>query len=236
MESGEIDRLVTTDGYLVVNKPGGVLTQAPPEIDSMEHRVRRWRVENGDTDRRPYVGIPHRLDRPASGVMLFGLDPKSTKALATQFEKREVSKTYWAIVSGHVDPEHGVWSDYMRKVPGEARSEIVESAHPDAQYARLKYKTILMLDVATLLEIQLETGRTHQIRLQTSSRSHPIWGDESYGATHEFGPTTTDFRKRWIALHARRLVFTDPVSKRRVDVTAPLPQSWQDVEPLAAIE
>lgn len=235
MESSSLDRLLTTEDYLVVNKPGGLLTQAPPEIDSLEERVREWRRQAGSQDRRPYVGIPHRLDRPASGAMLFGLNPQATKALASQFEFRQVEKTYWAIATGVVDPAHGIWSDYMRKMPGEARSEIVDKSHECAQFARLRYRTILLLDGATLLEIALETGRTHQIRLQASSREHPLWGDEMYGATHGFGTRFGDTRKRWIALHARSISFQDPATRRRVEITAPLPAFWTELEPLQGL-
>lgn len=240
-------------GYVAVLKPGGLLTQAPPEIDSMEEQVRDWlwqrAEERGESIDRPYVGIPHRLDRPASGVMLFGIMPRATKRLAEQFEKRVIQKTYWAIVRGSVDPEHGTWSDYMRKIPELPQSEIVPPDHPDAQFARLKYRTLAQLDGASLLEIELETGRTHQIRLQTSSRGNAIFGDQQYGSSVEFGPQTTDQRMRWIALHARRIRFQEPTdfapsadgSKRQLkqgsfrEIIAPLPECWREIPLLAGL-
>ena len=114
----------------------------------------------------------------------------------------------------------------MRKVPDEARSEIVAADHPDAKLAKLKYRTISSNGSATLLQIELITGRTHQIRLQCGSRGLPILGDALYGSEEKFGPETADLRKRWIALHARRLAFQHPISKEPVDQTAPLPTWW----------
>lgn len=221
------DILVEDERFLVVNKPGGLLTQAPPEIDSLEDSVRDWLRERQDDSSRPYVGIPHRLDRPASGVMIVGRDRKSTKALSSQFEMRRVEKTYWALVEGSVENGHGQWTDYLRKLPNEARSEIVKGDAEGAQFARLRYKVLLPLPTATLLEIELETGRTHQIRLQSASRFHPILGDDMYGSTMQFGPQTDDSRQRWIALHARRLVFFHPKTDQRVEVVAPLPIHWR---------
>ena len=212
---------------IVIAKPGGLLTQAPPDIDSVEARLRdRFAQEQPDSTQKPYVGVPHRLDRPASGAMVMVRHPKPTRKIAEQFERRSVEKTYWAIVSGQLDQDSGSWSDFMRKVPDEARSEIVPSDHPDAQYALLHYKVLDRCEDATWIEIRLETGRTHQIRLQSGSRQFPILGDEQYGSTIAFGPQTADPRGRWIALHARSLVFEHPTLKRRVTIEAPLFEPW----------
>ena len=121
-----------------------------------------------------------------------------------------MEKKYWAVVAGRVTPDSGTWTDYQRKVPGEPRSEIVDPAHPDAQQAILHYKVLSHNDRFSFLEIELETGRTHQIRLQASAHGHPLVGDELYGSALPFGPATDDTRMRWIALHARRLAFLHP--------------------------
>lgn len=220
--------LLLDDGPLVVMaKPGGLLTQAPPDIDSVEAQVRDWWSESLDVSaKKPFVGVPHRLDRPASGAIAMTRTPKAARRMADQFELREVDKTYWALVSGSVPEDFGDWSDFMRKVPNEARSEIVSSEHPDAQYALLKFKVLARSSEITWLEIRLETGRTHQIRLQCGSRGFPILGDEQYGSLVEFGPKSVDPRDRWIALHARRLAFVHPTEKRRVEVQAPLFDCW----------
>ncbi|MCA9105951.1 MAG: RNA pseudouridine synthase, partial [Planctomycetales bacterium] len=195
MLSPEVPVLLDDGPLVVMSKPGGLLTQAPPDIDSLEARVREWFGEaQGTGGKRPFVGVPHRLDRPASGAIAMTRTPKAARRMADQFELREVDKTYWAIVSGHVEPAVGEWSDFMRKVPQEARSEVVSDEHPDAQYAMLKYRVLASDTEFSWLEIRLETGRTHQIRLQCGSRGFPILGDSQYGSAAEFGPVVTDPR------------------------------------------
>jgi 23S rRNA pseudouridine1911/1915/1917 synthase len=244
------DLLCCRGNWLAINKPGGVLTQAPPGIDSIELRAYRWRekqvrrAELGVQDaampyiRRaepelqdavvPYIGVPHRLDRPVSGVMLLGLSRNLTRKLSELFQRREVSKHYWAVVEGAVDSEAGTWSDFMRKIPDQARSEIVSAEHPEAQLAVLNYRVLGRAAGLTWLRVELETGRTHQIRLQCSARGHPVIGDELYGSQSAFGPSTTDLRERWIGLHARRLSFRDPggSGNERLDLVAPLYTPW----------
>lgn len=219
------------ENWVAINKPGGVLTQAPPGIDSIELRVFRWREEQagGSTASGPYVGVPHRLDRPVSGVILLGLSRNMTRKLAELFQRREVTKHYWAVVEGEVAGEAGTWSDFMRKIPDEARSEVVPADHPEAQLAVLNYRVLGRSSGRTWLRIELETGRTHQIRLQCSSRGYPIWGDELYGARTPFGPQTADLRERWIGLHARRLSFREPGGQAGAMVTlvAPLFTPWE---------
>jgi 23S rRNA-/tRNA-specific pseudouridylate synthase len=225
------DLLVRRDNWIAVNKPAGVLTQAPPGIDSVELRVYRWRQSQLDcfANDACYVGVPHRLDRPVSGVMLLGLSRNMTRKLAELFQRREVTKHYWAVVEGEFAGDAGTWSDFMRKIPDEARSEIVAAEHPDAQLAVLNYQVLGRAAGLTWLRIELETGRTHQIRLQCSARGYPIIGDELYGARMAFGPQTQDTRERWIGLHARRLSFREPGGQagQVCTLVAPLYVPWE---------
>lgn len=224
------DFLERRENWVAINKPGGVLTQAPPGIDSVELRVFRWRQQQaGAEPTSPYVGVPHRLDRPVSGVMLLGLTRNMTRRLSDLFQRREVSKYYWAVVEGEVPEDAGSWSDYMRKIPDEARSEVVTAEHPEAQIAILNYRVLGRADGLTWMRIDLETGRTHQIRLQAGSRGFPILGDALYGSTREFGPQTADLRERWIGLHARRLSFREPGGGggQLISAIAPLFACWQ---------
>lgn len=224
MSFGDEVELLWEDGpCLVFNKPPGLLTQAPPGIDSLETRIKRWLMRRGELAAPPYLATIHRLDRPASGVILFATKINAARKLSLQFEHREVSKTYWALVEGRVEPTAGRWVDWMRKVEGEPRSEISAPDAPDAQEARLSYRVVREAGESTLLEIELETGRTHQIRLQASAHGHPLYGDELYGSRTPFGPPTPDERARWIALHARSLTFLNPVSKQPVTVAADPP-------------
>ena len=214
---------------VAVCKPGGLLTQAPSGIDSMEVRLKRYLAEKQNITGKVYLGVPHRLDRPASGVMVFAKDKKSARFLAEQFQRRQVRKIYWTLVSGNVNPTSETWQDWMRKVPDEARSEICEQSDDGAQKAILHQEVIHRLPESSLLQIRLETGRSHQIRVQSSSRGFPIHGDELYGSPLPFGPQTEDMRLRWMALHARELTIVDPQSKQEIALTADLPEHWPKI-------
>lgn len=212
---------------LAINKPGGLLTQAPPGIDSMELRIKRiLRADQVDLSKKTYVGVPHRLDRPVSGIMLFGKNKGATRLLSAQFQQRTVQKVYWAVVEGELNEPSGQWTDHMRKLPDAARSEIVDDTHEQAQFAELSYDVLGIAEGLSWLRIRLGTGRTHQIRLQASSRGFPILGDHQYHSGREFGPTTDDLRARWISLHARRIEFGVPNTARRADLIAPLSSHW----------
>jgi len=154
---------------------------------------------------------------------------KGARKISRQFERRLVRKTYWAAVEGLVDPAEGTWADWLRKIPGEARVEIVMEGHPEAQHAVLKYRTIGRTTLGSWLEIEPETGRMHQIRVQAASRGWPILGDAQYGSRVAFGAQDEDIRKRAIGLHARSLTFVLPVTQRELTIVAPLGQAWQDL-------
>jgi 23S rRNA pseudouridine1911/1915/1917 synthase len=211
---------------LVIAKPGGILTQSPPGIDSLEIRVKQFLKDRDQPSHSVYLGVPHRIDRPASGALVLAKNAKAARRLSEQFEDRTVKKTYWAIVEADVTAESGTWEDHVRKVPGEARAEIVGEEHPGARRAILHYKVRARLTGGTWLEIQLETGRTHQIRIQAAHRNHPIMGDAQYGSHVSFGPPNEDPRRHWIALHSRQLEFHHPTTRERIEVTAPLPPAW----------
>lgn len=215
---------------LAVNKPGGLLTQAPRGIDSLEWRVKAYLTETEGRGENGYLGVPHRLDRPVSGVILFGKHSRATRRLSEQFEARTIDKTYWAVVQGDVPDDEGTWTDYMRKVPDRALAEIVSPINPDAREAILHYRVLNRFEHAgqafSQLEIKLETGRMHQIRLQASVHGHAILGDATYGSTVPFGEHFDDDRRREIALHARSIAFEHPMTREPVEITAPLPAVW----------
>ena len=213
---------------LVVNKPAALLTQGPPGVDSLELRVRRFYKEREGKAGNIYLGVPHRLDRPVSGAIVFARNERAAQRLSKQFEERQVKKVYWALVEGTLSPDCGAWTDHMRKIAGEARSEICAAVDDGAQSASLEYRILEQIDNGSLLEIELGTGRTHQIRVQAASRGHAVVGDRFYGANSDFGMPTGDERERCIALHARRLIFRDPMIDEIVDAIAPLPSYWPE--------
>ena len=215
---------------LVVNKPAGLATQAPRQFDSLEARVRAYLDDQAASGTTPYVGIPHRLDRCVSGIVLFAKRKKAAQRLARQFEHRQVAKTYQAIVKGTPREVEGTWTDYVRKVPDEARSETVANSHPDAKRAVLHYVVKYQTSEFTHLRIRLETGRMHQIRLQCGSRQLPVLGDELYGSQQPFGPAWEHERERCIALHASTISVEHPKTRERQEFSAPLPAYWPSAD------
>jgi len=226
MNAPGFDVLYELHPCLVVAKPPGLLTQAPPGIDSLEVRIKDFLRSRDDEPGDVYLGVPHRIDRPASGAMVFGRNRRATRRLAEQFEHRLVKKIYWACVEGQVTPLAGAWRDFLRKVPGQPRAEVVPPDHPHAQVAVLQYRVLETSAWGSWLRIELETGRTHQIRVQAASRGHPVLGDAQYGAVLPFGVQHEDTRLRAIALHARTLEFRHPKTRGPVSTTAPLPADW----------
>jgi len=241
----DFDILYEAGPCLAINKPAGLLTQAPRWIDSLERRIKKYLAETEGRPENGYLGIPHRLDRPVSGVILFGKHSRAAHRLAKQFEKREVKKRYWAVVAGTVEPSTGTWIDFMRKIPDVPQGEIVPEDHPDARKGVLHYTVLQSLTFkntsttllpitllpVTLLEIELETGRMHQIRLQSSIRGYPILGDAMYGSTIPFDEHFEDERYRSIALHAVSISFCDPMTRQPVTLHAPLPETWHHFTP-----
>ncbi len=216
---------------LVVNKPAGLLTQAPRGIDSIEIWVKEFyrHREGKDPEANIYLGLAHRIDRPVTGALVFGRHVRATRKLCSQFQNRTVSKVYWAYVEGHVTPAEGTWTDFLHKRHGMAQAEVVEKDHPAAKHAVLHYRVLWHGPQGSWLEIELETGRTHQIRVQSGSRGHAVMGDEQYGSMQPFGVQHVDVRDRGIALHARQLGFNHPMTGEPVDVVAPLPEYWDEL-------
>ncbi len=228
------DILLEDGPVLVVRKPAGIATQAPPGIDSLETRLRAFIRQREAKVGNFYLGIPHRLDRPVTGAMVFARHVRAAQRLSRQFEARTVRKLYWAAVAGRVEPDAGTWTDTLWKVYGHPRTQVVAASHPHGQRAVLHYRTISHHSHGSVLEIELETGRTHQVRIQAASRGYPVLGDEMYGSQLPFGLPCEDLRERQIALHARLLEFDHPMSRKRVSQTAQVDAAWEPVGSITA--
>ena len=211
---------------LVVNKPPGLLTQAPRGIDSLELWVRDFYRRREQIEGNFYLGIIHRLDRPVTGAIAFGRNVRATQRLARQFQQRTVDKTYWALVEGAPREEQGTWIDSLHKRHGMAQAIVVPEDDPRGKHAVLHYHVRWSGAGLSWLEIALETGRTHQIRVQAASRGLYVLGDTQYGAERGFGEQKVDERERAIALHARSLAFRHPMRDEQVEITAPLAPDW----------
>src|SRR6476646_6281544 len=177
------------DPHLIaVSKPAPLMTQAPAGVPSLEAMVKAYIKEKYAKPAGVYLGIPHRLDRPVSGAVVFCRNTKAAQRVAEQFQRHAVTKVYWAWVEGLVADDAGEWRDFVRKVADQAKAEIVP---PDAEGAKeaITAFTVLRRDAdATLLELTPRTGRMHQLRLQAAARGHPVLGDPLYGSTRLFGP------------------------------------------------
>src|SRR6516162_9674808 len=212
---------------LAAAKQAALLTQGvPPGIPTLESMVKAYLKEKYHKAGNVYLGIPHRLDRPVSGVVLFARNTKAARRLAEQFQRHQVRKVYWAVVDGEVTPDEGTWEDWLRKRAEEARSERVGPDDPIARHAVLGYRRLGGGPGWSLLEIEPRTGRMHQIRVQAAVRGRPVRGDVLYGSRQPFGPPAELPRDRVIALHGRGLTFLHPIRYEPVTVTAPLPETW----------
>jgi 23S rRNA pseudouridine1911/1915/1917 synthase len=227
-ESG-FEVLYEEGSCVAVAKRGGLLTQAARGIDSLEVRIKKFLMAREKREGGVYLGMVHRLDRPVSGVLVMGTNRRTARRLAEQFQGRMVHKVYWALVEGRFEEDEGTWRDYLRKIPNVAHAEVVEENSPGAREAILKYHVVQRRDNLTWLQLQLETGRMHQIRVQAAARGCPIVGDQQYGAKLTFGPQCEDVRERLIGLHARELGFRQPKSWERILVEAPLPTPWHEL-------
>ena len=167
--------------------------------------------------------------RPVSGAIVLAKHVRAARRISEQFEARTVHKLYWACVSGRVEPAEGTWVDHLWKVHGQAQSQVVAEDHPGARRAVLHYRTLGSTEQATWLQIELETGRTHQVRVQAANRGWPVIGDRMYGSQTPFGPQHDDERLLAIALHARSLALDHPMTHEPVAIEAPLPAVWKEL-------
>ncbi|NMC21961.1 MAG: RluA family pseudouridine synthase [Thermogutta sp.] len=205
---------------LVVNKPAGLATMGLPAgkatlLTTLKDFIRRRDAKSGNV----YLGIVSRLDVPVSGAVLVAKTSKAAARLAEQFRLRSVEKTYWAVVEDGPRVREGRLRHWLRGDPRFRRVHVTHRGNPDAQEASLLVRRLAAQRGLALLEIELETGRKHQIRAQLSAEGMPIVGDRKYGSCRPFG--------QGIALHARRLAFIHPTEGRPVTVTAPLPGPWR---------
>lgn len=212
--------IVYEDNHLViVNKRAGEIVQGDKTGDKpLSEMVKDYLKEKYNKPGNVFCGVVHRIDRPVSGLVIFARTSKALERLNKMFRDGDIHKTYRALVQGHLDPEESMLEDYLVSDGRINKTFITDSSNPDAKLSRLHYKTIAKADRYSLLEINLLTGRKHQIRAQLSAAGHPIKGDLKYGARRSN-------RDGGISLQAYRIQFTHPVSKNPIDLTVPEPLS-----------
>jgi 23S rRNA-/tRNA-specific pseudouridylate synthase len=226
--------LFETNGVLAVCKPAGLPTQAPWGIESVESLIRRQKFQSlfkesiatgGKRHPGGFLGVPHRLDRAVSGIMLLASTPRAARQLSRQFERREIRKTYVAIVKPRMGEAFKVepffWQDEIRKVPNEPRVEIVKSSDGNTKLAQTRGRVLASRGGFYALELHPETGRMHQLRVQAARHGMPIVGDSLYDNVSAEDIDT--IRNRPIALHARSIEYVDPESNQSLIARAPIP-------------
>ncbi len=212
----EIDHLIFIDNHIiVVRKPAGMLIQGDKTGDTTLFEITKTYIKK--KFKKPgnvYLGLVHRLDRPVSGVIVFARTSKAAVRLNEQIRNRKIKKTYWTLVQGK-PPKKGEFVDYINR--NEMTSTI--SNNEKGQRAELKYRLLKQSDNISLLEIDLGTGRHHQIRVQFANRGYPILGDFRYGSRVKYG-------NRALALHAYKLSFTHPVQQTEMSFTTLPDENW----------
>lgn len=222
MASAPLEVLYEDNHLLALVKPAGLATMGLAEDQpTLLTYAKQYIKEKYHKPGNVYLGVISRLDAPVTGVVIFARTSKAARRLTEQFRTRAVEKAYWAVVEGTLRPESGTYVDWLGEDERHRRMHIVGRTMPGAKEARLSYRRLQTLSEASLVEVALETGRKHQIRLQLAHHGHPIVGDRKYGSLRTF--------PSGIALHARRLVVAHPVSGNPVELVAPLPPSWRAV-------
>ena len=207
--------LYTDNHLLVVRKPAGLLVQGDRTGDtSLLDCAREYIKDQFNKPGNVYLGLVHRLDRPTSGVVVFALTSKAAKRLSEQFRERNVRKIYWALVQGKTPTEGTLVGRIRRHGPKSHLSKGTDGQHVELSFRRLRHHKGV-----SWVEIELATGRHHQIRVQFAHRGHPVIGDFRYGSKIKFG-------QRALALHARSLTISHPTRKEEMTFVAGLEPFW----------
>lgn len=210
---------------IVVNKRVGDIVQGDKTGDKpLSDIVKEYIKEKYNKPGEVFLGVVHRLDRPTTGIVVFAKTSKALTRLNEMFSKRETQKTYWAVVKNKPSKPEDLLIHFLKRNEKNNTSKAHNKEVPESKKASLDYKTIKTLDHYFALEINLHTGRHHQIRAQLAAIGCPIKGDLKYG----FDRSNPD---GGIHLHARKLVFTHPVTKEILEVVAPIPKDviWNSI-------
>ncbi|PKP18851.1 MAG: RNA pseudouridine synthase [Bacteroidetes bacterium HGW-Bacteroidetes-21] len=211
-------RVLFEDNHiLVVNKKAGELVQPDTNgEESLEDTLKEYIRANTGKTGNIYLGVIHRIDRPVSGAVMFAKSSKALARLNKMIQNREISKTYWAIVCSKPPAKEQTLVHYLKRITTNNTTRVFDHEAKDALRAELRYSFLAASDKYYLLEVNLITGRHHQIRAQLSAMGMCIKGDLKYKAPRS-NPDGS------ISLHARKLEFIHPVTNQNIIITAPVP-------------
>ena len=208
---------------IIINKRAGDLVQGDKTLDTpLSEIVKEYIKETYHKPGNVFLGVPHRLDRPTTGIVIFTRTSKALERLNAMLREKRIQKTYWAVVKQTPKHEKDTLVHFLRKNARNNKSSVFRNEITGSKKGILHYQLLKKLDRYFLLEIDLETGRHHQIRAQLSYIGCPIKGDLKYG----FPRSNSDGS---IHLHAREISFIHPISKKKIHLKAPLPKDpvWQ---------
>ncbi len=213
--------IIYQDNHLIaVNKRAGDLVQGDHTGDvPLPDHIKAYLKHKYNKPGNVFCGVIHRLDRPTTGVVLFARTSKGLERMNKAFKERQITKTYWALVEGSLGGENSL-RHFLKKNSKNNKSTVFKKAEVGAKEARLSYRVIKTGDNYSLLEVELDTGRHHQIRAQFAAIGHAIKGDVKYGARRAE-------RDKSICLHARTLSFINPVSGENIEIEAGFPESFK---------
>lgn len=204
---------------LIINKKVGQLVQGDKTGDkSLLELIKNYIKERDQKPGNVFLGLAHRIDRPTSGLVIYAKTSKALSRLTQMVKNREIKKTYWAIVPKEMIPQSQTLTHYLKKNEKNNKAIVYSQETEGAKKAVLTYQILKIMDNYQLLEVDLETGRHHQIRAQLSKIGVPIKGDLKYGAPRS-NPDGG------ISLHARALEFIHPVSQELIKIIAPTPEN-----------
>ena len=205
-------KVIFEDNHLlVVEKPVNILSQGDDTNDKdMVNLLKQYVKEKYNKPGNVYIGLVHRLDRPVGGIMVFAKTSKAASRLSDQVRTKTFKKTYRAVIHGDMNKKEDTLKDYLYKNKKTNMVSVVNKDHKEAKNAELSYKTLDRKDGFSLVEIDLKTGRPHQIRVQFASRKHPLYGDQRYGQNvNKVG--------QQIALWSHKLEIIRPTTKEKME-------------------
>lgn len=210
----DIPILFEDNHLLVIQKPAGLLsqedhTERPDALTLCKEYIKKRYDRPGNV----FLGLLHRLDRPVSGVMVFAKTSKAASRISEQIRSHKVRKRYRAVVIGN-PPPNGVLEHYLEKNEAKNIVSVVDKPTRKSKLAKLSFNTILTKNSLALVDVNLETGRAHQIRVQFAAIGSPIWGDKRYGKETTSGS---------IALHAYSFTLSHPTLNDKMTFTADIP-------------
>ena len=215
----KINVLYEDNHVLVIEKPVNIPVQEDASKDEdVLTLLKQYLKDKYQKTGNVYLGLVHRLDRPVGGVMVFAKTSKAASRLSKQVQDRTLHKVYRAITMNGPTELASTFQDYLWKNTKTNRVQVVPKNHPDGKKAILHYELIGRKKDLSLVQIQLETGRSHQIRVQFSSRKYPLWGDQRYNPQAKVG--------QQIALWAYQLTFEHPTTKEVLTFTSNPPQTY----------